>query len=85
MRTGCFISAGRKTAPAIERVIPIVGQISDNLRTRWGRRHPFMYLSAIPVAVSYLLLWNPPNWSDQAIFFYLIAVAIVVAGTVLPS
>jgi Na+/melibiose symporter-like transporter len=37
-----------------------------------------MYLSAIPVAVSYLLLWNPPDWSDQAIFFYLIAVAVLI-------
>src|SRR5215475_13289879 len=37
---------------------PIVGQFSDNLRTRWGRRYPLMYLSAVPVAISYLLLWN---------------------------
>ena len=57
---------------------PIVGQMSDNLRTRWGRRHPLMYLSALPVAVSYLLLWNPPDWSPGALFFYLIVVAIVV-------
>ncbi len=57
---------------------PIVGQISDNLRTRWGRRHPFMYASALPVAVSYLLLWNPPHWSQTAMFFYLVAVAVVV-------
>ena len=39
---------------------PILGQISDRLRTRWGRRHPLMYLSAIPVAVSMFLLWRPP-------------------------
>ena len=57
---------------------PIVGQISDNLRTRWGRRHPFMYASALPVAVSYLLLWNPPHWSQHALFLYLLIVAIVV-------
>ncbi|MGD0142035.1 MAG: MFS transporter [Rhizomicrobium sp.] len=57
---------------------PIVGQFSDNLRTRWGRRHPLMYLSALPVAVSYLLLWNPPHWSHNALFLYLIVVAIVV-------
>ena len=31
---------------------PIVGQISDNLRSRWGRRHPFMYAAAIPAAIS---------------------------------
>jgi glycoside/pentoside/hexuronide:cation symporter, GPH family len=57
---------------------PIIGQISDNVRTKWGRRHPFMYASALPVAVSYLLLWNPPNWSHGALFLYLIVVSIVV-------
>lgn len=57
---------------------PVIGQVSDNLRTRWGRRHPFMYLSALPVAVSYLLLWNPPHWSQHALFLYLLIVAIVV-------
>lgn len=57
---------------------PIVGQISDNWRSRWGRRHPFMYAAALPVAVSYLLLWNPPDWSKEAVFFYLIGVAVLI-------
>jgi glycoside/pentoside/hexuronide:cation symporter, GPH family len=57
---------------------PVVGQISDNWRSRWGRRHPFMYASALPVAVSYLALWNPPHWSHGQLFFYLIGVAIVI-------
>lgn len=58
---------------------PIVGQISDNWRSRWGRRHPFMYAAAIPVTVSYLLLWNPPRSLDhQGLFFYLIATAILI-------
>ena len=57
---------------------PVVGHLSDNLRTRWGRRHPLMYLSALPVAVSYLLLWNPPALSTTGLFFYLIVVAVVV-------
>jgi GPH family glycoside/pentoside/hexuronide:cation symporter len=57
---------------------PIVGQISDNLRTRWGRRHPLMYAAAIPVAVGYFLLWNPPHWSNGALFYYLIAIIVVV-------
>jgi GPH family glycoside/pentoside/hexuronide:cation symporter len=57
---------------------PIVGQISDNLRTRWGRRHPFMYFSAVPVAVSYFFLWVPPAWSHEGLFYYLIVVAILV-------
>jgi Na+/melibiose symporter-like transporter len=57
---------------------PIVGQVSDNFRSRLGRRHPFMYGSAIPVAIAYVLLWNPPHWSHQALFYYLIAAAILV-------
>ncbi|HWA31052.1 MAG TPA: MFS transporter, partial [Rhizomicrobium sp.] len=57
---------------------PIVGQVSDNLHTRWGRRHPLMYAAALPVAVSYLLLWNPPHLSQGAMVAYLVVVAVVV-------
>lgn len=61
---------------------PIVGQISDNLRTPWGRRHPFMYASAIPLGLSYLLLWNPPHAPPEVLFFYLLGVAIVVRACI---
>jgi GPH family glycoside/pentoside/hexuronide:cation symporter len=58
---------------------PIVGYFSDNLHTRWGRRHPLMYLSAIPVAVSYGMLWNPPSGlSPEALFAYFVGIAIVI-------
>jgi glycoside/pentoside/hexuronide:cation symporter, GPH family len=57
---------------------PVVGQFSDNLRTRWGRRHPLMYASALPVALSYLLLWNPPHWSTLGLFYYLVIVSVIV-------
>ena len=46
---------------------PVVGYWSDNTRSRWGRRHPFMYAAAIPVALCYSLLWQPPDWSDGAL------------------
>jgi Na+/melibiose symporter-like transporter len=39
---------------------PILGQFSDRLRTPWGRRHPLMYASAIPVTLTMLALWRPP-------------------------
>ncbi len=57
---------------------PIVGQISDNLRSRWGRRHPFMYAAAIPVAIGYFFLWNPPHLSTGMLFFYLVGIIIAV-------
>ena len=40
---------------------PVVGHLSDRFRSPWGRRHPFMYLSAAPLAVGFFLLWNPPG------------------------
>ena len=27
---------------------PLIGYLSDNTRSRWGRRHPFMYAAALP-------------------------------------
>ena len=57
---------------------PIVGQFSDNLRTRWGRRHPLMYAAALPVALGYFLLWNPPHLPKGGLFFYLVGIIIVV-------
>jgi Na+/melibiose symporter-like transporter len=57
---------------------PIIGQVSDNWRSRWGRRHPFMYAAALPVALSYLLLWNPPHAQGGVIFVYLIVVSILI-------
>ena len=56
---------------------PIVGYWSDNFRSRWGRRHPFMYFAILPMSLSYFLLWNPPTgWSDTALFWYILLLAI---------
>src|SRR5690349_2769133 len=35
---------------------PIIGDISDNWRSRIGRRHPCMYGAALPVALLYFML-----------------------------
>jgi GPH family glycoside/pentoside/hexuronide:cation symporter len=63
---------------------PIVGQISDNTRSRLGRRHPYIYGAAIPAAICFALIFMPPlGWSDGALFFYL--TALVVAGRMFDS
>jgi GPH family glycoside/pentoside/hexuronide:cation symporter len=45
---------------------PVVGHFSDRFRSPWGRRHPFMYMSAAPLAVGFFLLWNPPRGLDAS-------------------
>lgn len=58
---------------------PLVGYWSDNLHSRWGRRHPFMYASAIPVAATYYLLWNPPEGLSQGeLFVFLLGLAVLI-------
>ena len=37
---------------------PIVGYSSDNIRTRWGRRRPFIFFGAILAGVLYALLFQ---------------------------
>ncbi len=37
---------------------PIVGYSSDNIRTRWGRRRPFIFFGAIAAGILYALLFQ---------------------------
>ncbi len=58
-------------------VDPMVGYWSDNVRSRWGRRHPFMYAAALPLAGLYFMLWNPPaGLSPSLLFAFLLGMAI---------
>ena len=58
---------------------PLIGYLSDNTRSRWGRRHPFMYAAAIPASVAYYFVWNPPaGLQGDALFPYIVTLAILV-------
>ena len=58
---------------------PVIGRLSDGLRSRWGRRHPFMLGAALPIAISYYFLWNPPEgMNENGLFWYLMTLAIVI-------
>lgn len=75
-----WVGAGIMAALVVDAITdPIVGYASDNLHSRWGRRHPFMYASALPVALAFYLLWNPPaGLSHTGLFAYFLATAILV-------
>jgi Na+/melibiose symporter-like transporter len=57
---------------------PMAGSISDNWRSKLGRRHPFMFLAAAPLAVAFFLLFNPPEGLGQiGLFAWLLVFAVL--------
>jgi glycoside/pentoside/hexuronide:cation symporter, GPH family len=64
-------------------VDPLIGHISDRFHSRLGRRHPFMYASALPCALMFYFLWNPPaGLGTGALFGYLLVTAIIVRALI---
>lgn len=58
---------------------PLVGNISDNFRSRWGRRKPFIVVGAICCGLTLPLLFNASaDWSDGYLFGYLTICSLLV-------
>lgn len=56
---------------------PMIGRVSDTWRSRWGRRHPFMYAAILPTSIGFYFLWNPPaSFSANELFIYLVCLSI---------
>jgi len=58
---------------------PLIGYLSDNTRSRWGRRHPWLIGSIIPLAASFYFLWHPPMFveGDTLLFAWLVACNVI--------
>ncbi|MAZ92884.1 MAG: MFS transporter [Lentimicrobiaceae bacterium] len=55
---------------------PIMGFISDNTKSRWGRRKPYILLGSVITGISFMVMWqlNPEN-SQTYNFFYFLGVS----------
>ena len=53
---------------------PFIGQWSDTLRSRWGRRRPFLVLASPFILLGAILIWTPPgtNFTLNAVYFMII-------------
>jgi Na+/melibiose symporter-like transporter len=61
---------------------PAIGRWSDTFRSPWGRRHPFMYVSAVPIALATVFLWRrPAGFSNDAMAVYALVMLVVLRLT----
>lgn len=61
---------------------PLIGALSDRVRSRWGRRHPMLLFSTLPLAVSFVLLFHPPDgMSDMEGFVWLTVFGVLVRSS----
>ena len=60
---------------------PLIGWLSDRTRTRWGRRLPWMAVSAAPLALFFWLLWLVPGFiapgNQYGLFAYYTVISIL--------
>ncbi len=57
---------------------PVIGNYSDNARTRWGRRRPFIFAGSFLCAILFALLWMPPlGFGGTGLFVYFFAISML--------
>ncbi len=62
---------------------PVIGVLSDRTQSRWGRRHPWMIIGAIPFGIFFFLQWLVPHFSNEAaanhwgLFWYYVAIGLL--------
>ena len=61
---------------------PIMGFISDNTKSKWGRRRPYIFVGAILSGILFALLWqlNPENTQNYNFWYFLIMSMVFLIG-----
>lgn len=60
---------------------PLVGVISDKVRSKWGRRRPFLLYFAIPYGLAFLILWWAPPIENQFVLMLYVMISYALSDT----
>jgi len=56
---------------------PLFGLLSDRIRTRWGRRRVLLLFGAVPLGLSFMLMWIVPGLGQLGLAIYYALVFIL--------
>lgn len=56
---------------------PIIGSISDRTHSRWGRRHPYLFASALPIGATVWAIFSPPAGLSEMGLVIWLGVAVI--------
>ena len=60
---------------------PLIGHLSDNTRTRFGRRRPWLVIAAVPLGIAFYMLFNPAFGSEALITILWFGAAVILFYT----
>lgn len=61
---------------------PLMGSLSDNTRSRFGRRRPYMLAGFFLIITAFTMLWSAPGFPNQGSRFLFVAVSYIFFSTV---
>lgn len=56
---------------------PMMGYISDNTRSRWGRRRPYIFAGAVVSGLVFAGMWQFPDGQSKDFYFWFFLVGLV--------
>ncbi len=59
---------------------PLVGAWSDRIRTRWGRRRPFLLLASPPLGLAVVALFSPMADGLRAVWWFAVTMSLAFAA-----
>ncbi|WP_223550036.1 MFS transporter [Aestuariivivens sp. NBU2969] len=64
---------------------PIMGFISDNTNSRWGRRRPYIFIGAIASGILFMVLWQLDETNSQTYnfwYFLILSILFIIGNTI---
>lgn len=57
---------------------PLMGYISDQTKSKWGRRRPYIFAGAIIAGIAFALLWQLPRGQSESFYFWFFLIGSII-------